>query len=105
EGEHPFADVIQHRASRSSKPGSTMGNSMRMSTMHEDEPPVPRSPAGVVLEERIEQPQAQYQEMPPQGTLPELDTRTDHSVPVTSVPAATSAVPYIQEPQSATIMS
>ncbi|KAJ5241495.1 uncharacterized protein N7469_003086 [Penicillium citrinum] len=93
EGEHPFADVIQHRASRSSKPGSTMGNSMRMSTMHEDEPPVPRSPAGVVLEERIEQPQAQYQEMPPSG------------VPVTSVPAATSAVPYIQEPQSATIMS
>lgn len=107
EGDHPFADVMHHRASRSSKPGSTMGNSMRMSTMHEDDAPaVPRSPAGVALEDRAEAPQGPpYQEMPRRGTLPELDTQTDHSVPVTPVPAATSAVPYIQEPQSATIMS
>lgn len=106
DGDHPFADVqMQHRASRSSKPGSTMGNSMRMSTMPEDDvPAVPPSPAGVVLEEQIDAPQGTYQEMPRRGTLPELDTRTDHSA-ATPVPAATSAVPYIQEPQSATIMS
>lgn len=107
DGDHPFADVIQHRASRSSKPGSTMGNSMRMSTMHEDDaPPVPRSPAGVALEDRSEAPPGPpYQDMPRRGTLPELDTRTDHSVSATPVSAAHSSVPYIQEPQSATIMS
>ncbi|CAI7611219.1 unnamed protein product [Penicillium manginii] len=107
DGDHPFADVVQHRASRSSKPGSTMGNSMRMSTMHEDDtPPLPHSPVGMALEDRNETSQGPpYQEMPRRGTLPELDTRTDHSVPATPVSAAHSALPYIQEPQSATIMS
>lgn len=94
--ENPFAaDIPQHRMSRSSKPGSIMGNSIRHSTMNrESEGSMPRSPAAVVLEEKFD--------VPPQNRLPELDTHTDHTGSSTAVPAATSAVPYIQEPQSAT---
>lgn len=105
--ENIFAELPQHRASRSSKPGSTMGTSTRRgSTMNpeNDFSSVPRSPAGVVLEETIA-PQASYHEGHPQHMLPELDTRTDRTVSATPVPEPTSAVPYIEEPQSATIMS
>ncbi|KAJ5648952.1 uncharacterized protein N7484_002675 [Penicillium longicatenatum] len=105
--ENIFAELPQHRVSRSSKPGSTMGASTRRgSTMNPETeiPAVPRSPAGVVLEETIA-PQASFHEGHPQKMLPELDTRTDRTVSATPVPEPTSAVPYIQEPQSATIMS
>ncbi|KAJ5712018.1 hypothetical protein N7488_006174 [Penicillium malachiteum] len=103
---HPFAELPQHRASRSSKPGSTMGGSTRRSTMNPESevPPMPLSPAPVVLEETIIPPEP-YRDGHPRNNLPELDTRTDRKVSATPVPEPTSAVPYIQEPQSATIMS
>ncbi|RAK71959.1 putative AMP binding domain protein [Aspergillus fijiensis CBS 313.89] len=47
--ENPFA-APQHRMSRSSKPGSTMGNSTRRSTVVPDTEPLPRSPAPVLVE-------------------------------------------------------
>lgn len=104
--DNPFADMPQHRASRSSKPGSTMGNSLRRSTMNPETefPAVPRSPAAVVPEEGHDVAPESYQgRLPPKKSLPELDTRTDSHVSATPVPAATSTVPYIQEPLSATI--
>lgn len=96
---NPFAaEIPQHRMSRSSKPGSIMGNSIRHSTMNrESEASMPRSPAPVVLEEKFD--------VPPQKRLPELDTRSDNMVSSTTVPSATSTVPYIQEPQSATFVT
>ncbi|KAJ5578699.1 uncharacterized protein N7459_007663 [Penicillium hispanicum] len=104
--DNPFAEMPQHRASRSSKPGSTMGNSIRQSTMNMNSEPevpaVPQTHTPVVLEERIEVPS--YQHAPPQPKLPELDTRTNSAVSGTPVPMASSAVPFIQEPQSATIV-
>ncbi|KAJ5682898.1 hypothetical protein N7462_006063 [Penicillium macrosclerotiorum] len=103
--DHPFADLSQHRASRSSKPGSTMGNSIRHSSVNPetgDIPAVPRSPAAVVPEERFDAPQESYK-IPRQHL--ELDTRTENMVSSTPVPEATSSVPYIQEPQSATIVT
>lgn len=105
--DHPFADLPQHRASRSSKPGSTMGNSLRRSTMNPetDVPAIPPSPAAVVPEQANVAPESHQDHIPPPTTLPELDTRTDSHVPSTPVIGATSTVPYIQEPQSATIHS
>lgn len=103
--DHPF-NLMQHRASRSSKPGSTMGHSIRQSSIipDADMPAVPRSPATAVPEDRAVTLQESYRDMPP-GTLPELDTRTENFVSSTPVPAPTSAVPHIQEPQSATIVT
>lgn len=101
--DHPF-NLMQHRASRSSKPGSTMGHSLRQSSIvpDADMPAVPRSPATAVPEDRAVTLQESYREMPP-VTLPELDTHTENFVSSTPVPAPTSAVPHIQEPQSATL--
>lgn len=103
--DHPF-NLMQHRASRGSKPGSTMGHSVRQSSIvpDADMPAVPRSPATAVPEDRAVILQESYREMPP-TTLPELDTRTENFVSSTPVPAPTSAVPHIQEPQSATIVT
>lgn len=105
--DNPFADMPQHRVSRSSKPGSTMGNSLRRSTMNPETevPAVPPSPAAVVPEQVNVAPEAYQDHFPPPTTLPELDTRTDSHVSSTPVIGATSTVPYIQEPQSATIHS
>ena len=101
--DNPFAEMPQHRMSRSSKPGSMMGTSTRRSTMNpeSDMYAVPRSPAAVVLEETIKVPHESYHDLPPQGTLPELDNRTDHAASATPVPGSSSAVPYVKEPQSA----
>lgn len=110
-GDNPFADMMQHRASRSSKPGSVMGNSMRRSTMNPDSdiPAVPQSPAIVVPEHELDVPSEGYQDhqdpMSARHALPELDTRTDSHVSAAPVSSATSTVPYIQEPLSATIHS
>lgn len=101
--DHPF-NLMQHRASRSSKPGSTMGHSLRQSSIvpDADMPAVPRSPATAVPEDRAVTLQESYREMAP-ATLPELETHTESFVSSTPVPAPTSAVPHIQEPQSATL--
>ncbi|KAF3397989.1 hypothetical protein F1880_006036 [Penicillium rolfsii] len=101
--DHPF--LMQHRTSRSSKPGSTMGHSMRQSSIipEADVPAVPRSPATAVPEDRAVTLQESYRDMAP-GPLPELDTRTENFVSSTPVPAPTSAGPNIQDPQSATIV-
>lgn len=102
--DHPF-NLMQHRASRSSKPGSTMGHSLRQSSIipDADMPAVPRSPATAVPEDRAVALQESYQNMPP-ATLPELD-HTENFVSSAPVPAPTSAVPHIQEPQSATLVT
>lgn len=108
EGTDPFGEMPQHRSSRrSSKPDSIMGNSLRRSTLNpeNDAPAVPRSPAPVVLEERIEAPPSAYQDKPVPALPQELDVPTDNAVAATPVPEPTSAVPHIQEPQSATIVS
>lgn len=104
EGENPFAEMPQHRMSRISKPGSTMGNSIRHSTMNPEIDPLPRSPAGVTLEETIH-PEATYNtDMPP--PMPhELDTPTDNAVAANPVPQPNTAVPHIKEPQSATLVT
>ncbi|KAF9884677.1 hypothetical protein FE257_001370 [Aspergillus nanangensis] len=85
-GNH-FAEPPQHRASRSSKPGSVMGNSIRLSTAVPDPDggSVPRSPAPVL----VEQPEASagaYYSM--QGEGPPL------SSPTSTMPS----VPHIAEP-------
>lgn len=96
--ENPFAaEMPQHHVSRSSKPGSIMGNSTRRSMGNPENDGMPRSPAPVVLEEKID--------VAPRNMPPELDSRPDNSVAATPVPAPTSAVPHIQEPQSATFVS
>ncbi|KAJ6160401.1 hypothetical protein N7470_003797 [Penicillium chermesinum] len=128
-GNSPFGDMQlaqQRRASRSSKPGSIMGNSTRLSTMHDgDVPPVPSSPGlspgltpgAVTLEDTVTpQPEGPspapvdlqktpLSQVPPRKKLPELDTGTDRTVSKTPVPEPLSAVPYIQEPQSATFVT
>ncbi|KAJ5167432.1 uncharacterized protein N7482_006213 [Penicillium canariense] len=103
--DHPFA-LMQHRASRGSKPTSTMGNSIRQSSIipEADISAVPRSPATALPEERTGTLHESYQDMQ-RPALPELDTHTENFVSSTPVPAATSTVPYIQEPQSATIVT
>jgi acyl-CoA synthetase (AMP-forming)/AMP-acid ligase II len=109
--DNPFADMMHHRTSRSSKPGSTMGNSMRRSTMNPDAeiPVLPQSPAVVVPEQEFratpEDYQGHHDHMAARPTLPELDTRTDSHVSAAQVSSATSTVPFIQEPLSATIHS
>lgn len=103
--DNPFGEVSHHRLSRVSKPGSTMGNSIRQSTMNPDMEPVPHSPVGVTLEETIH-PSAAYPANGGAGSMPHgLETATDNSVKSTPVPEPTPAVPHIKEPQSATIVT
>ncbi|KAF7593269.1 hypothetical protein BBP40_011726 [Aspergillus hancockii] len=84
--ENPFAEGPQHRASRSSKPGSMMGNSTRRSTViPESDSVVPRSPAPVLMEQ-------------PDAAGPAIDS------PI-GVPEATPTVPQIAEPTRPTTSS
>lgn len=100
----PFADLPQHRVSRSSKPGSTMGSSLRKSTLVNPESEVPRSPAPVVLEDSMQQNQNNfYQDMPSPGLPQELDANS--SFAGTPVPEPSPGLPHIEEPQSATLMT
>ena len=105
EGDSPFADMPQHRMSRVSKAGSTMGTSMRQSTMNPDtDTGVPRSLRGVTLEE-TSHPAATYNTGQP-GSVPyELGSVTDNSPLATPIPGPSSAVPHIKEPQSATVVT
>ncbi|KAE8380640.1 putative AMP-binding protein [Aspergillus bertholletiae] len=83
--ENPFS---QNRVSRSSKPGSMMGNSTRRSTMIPDsDSAMPRSPAPVL----IEQPEAPGSNHATEREIPGIDS------PIT-VPEANPSVPYIAEP-------
>lgn len=103
----PFADSPQRGASKSSKPGSMMSSSMRKSSaIPESESTVlPRSPGPVVLEEEFQIPSnPYYEDLAAQNMPQELDASTDN-VPATPVPEPTSAIPHIQEPQSATVVS
>ncbi|KAI2791004.1 hypothetical protein POX_c03858 [Penicillium oxalicum] len=95
---HPF-NLMQHRASRGSKPGSTMGQSHRQSSIvpESDMPVVPRSPVTAVPEDRPITLQETYQEMPP-GNLPELDADPDQITHSAPEPASSSGLPHIQEP-------
>lgn len=105
EGENPFAEIPQHRMSRVSKPGSTMGTSVRQSTINPDmDVGVPRSPAGVTLEETIH-PAATYNTDGAGSMHHGVETNTDNGVAATPVPEPNPAVPYIKEPQSATIVT
>ncbi|CAG7932505.1 unnamed protein product [Penicillium olsonii] len=101
--DNPFGEVPHHRLSRVSKPGSTMGASIRQSSMNPDMEPLPQSPAGVTLEETIH-PSATYA-ADNGGSLRRLETATDNSVKSTPVPEPTPGVPHIKEPQSATIVT
>ncbi|OQE20182.1 hypothetical protein PENFLA_c017G02621 [Penicillium flavigenum] len=104
EGDSPFADMPQHRMSRASKPGSTMGTSVRQSAMNPDDAAVPRSPAGVTLEETSHPAPSYHTDRA--GSMPhELGSATDNSVAATPVPKPSPAVPHIKEPQSATIVT
>jgi hypothetical protein len=100
----PFADLPQHRVSRGSKPGSTMGSSLRKSTLVNPESEVPRSPAPVVLEDSIQQAQTSpYQDMPSPG-LPQ-EPGAPSSFAGTPVPEPSPGLPHIDEPQSATLVT
>lgn len=109
--ENPLAEAPQHRASRSSKPPSTLGNlSLRRSTIVPENDilnSVPRSPAPVL--EEYPQPLAVSREEPPQQQMephvepymgPHVETHMDPSadpdIPV--VPEASPSVPQIAEP-------
>jgi hypothetical protein len=102
--DNPFAETPQHRMSRISKPGSTMGNSIRHSTMNPEIDPLPRSPAGVTLEETIH-PEATYSNDVPPPMPHELDTTTDNAMAANPVPPPNPTVPYVKEPQSATLVT
>lgn len=89
--ENPLAEAPSHRMSRRSKPGSTMGNSLRRSTMvPENDPVPPRSPAPV-LEEHPQ---------PPVHDVYEQEHREEPStVPaVQPVSETMTAIPQIAEP-------
>ncbi|KAJ5746899.1 uncharacterized protein N7511_008595 [Penicillium nucicola] len=101
--DNQFGEMPQHRMSRISKPGSTMGNSIRHSTMNPEMEPLPRSPAGVTLEETIH-PQATFNTDVPPSMPHELDTPTDNMA-ANPVPPPNPAVPHIKEPQSATLVT
>lgn len=105
EGDSPFADMPQHRMSRVSKPGSTVGTSIRQSTLNPDiDAGVPRSPAGVTLVETSHPAGSYHSDRA--GSMPhELGSATDNSVAATPVPKPNPAVPHIKEPQSATIVT
>lgn len=86
-GENPFAEAPQHRASRSSKPASTMGNSVRRSSMMPDteSATVPRSPAPIL----VEQPEAASPH-----SLPDQGAMNSPTVPAESA----QSIPQIAEP-------
>jgi acyl-CoA synthetase (AMP-forming)/AMP-acid ligase II len=102
--DNPFGEMPHHRLSRISKPGSTMGTSIRQSTMNPDMEPVPHSPAGVTLEETVH-PSATYPAEGSGSTRHDLENTNDNSVKSTPVPEPTPGVPHIKEPQSATIVT
>ncbi|EIT81093.1 putative AMP-binding protein [Aspergillus flavus] len=87
--ENPFSEAPQHRVSRSSKPGSMMGNSTRRSTVIPDsDSAVPRSPAPVLME----QPEAP-------GSYHTKQEREEPAIdsPIT-IPETIPSVPHIAEP-------
>ncbi|KAJ5491055.1 hypothetical protein N7539_002622 [Penicillium diatomitis] len=95
---HPF-NLVQHRVSRDSKPGSTMGHSHRQSSIAPESeiPVVPRSPVAAVPENRAIILQDTYQEMP-SGALPELDAASEIHDGSAHGAATSSALPHIHEP-------
>lgn len=90
--ETPFAEAPQHRMSRSSKPSSVMGNSMRRSTVvpEGDAPPVPRSPAPALMEH----PEASADPYPVAQDLSDGSVLNSPAI----VPEMVSSVPQIAEP-------
>ncbi|KAH8432334.1 putative AMP binding domain protein [Aspergillus melleus] len=90
--ELPFAEAPQHRVSRSSKPSSVMGNSMRRSTVvpESDAPAVPRSPAPALMEH----PEASGDPYPVVQGLGDGSTLNSPS----TIPEMISSVPQITEP-------
>ncbi|THC93989.1 hypothetical protein EYZ11_006536 [Aspergillus tanneri] len=90
--ENPYADGPQHRVSRSSKPGSVMGNSTRRSTVvpENDVPAVPRSPAPA-LAEHPEVTIDSYQAVQDPGDGSMLNS------PI-AVPESAPSIPQIAEP-------
>ncbi|PKY09081.1 acetyl-CoA synthetase-like protein [Aspergillus campestris IBT 28561] len=81
-GENQFGEAPQHRASRSSKPGSTVGNSIRRSSVmpDTDSATVPRSPAPIL----VEQPEATSpHSLVDQGAM---NSPTVHAEPAQSIP-------------------
>lgn len=81
-GENPFGETPQHRTSRSSKPGSTMGNGGRRSSVmpDTDSATVPRSPAPIL----VEQPEAASpHSLPDQGAM---NSPTVYAEPAQSIP-------------------
>lgn len=90
---NPFAETPQPRASKSSKPGSIMGNSLRRSTLVPDD--VPRSPAPVP--EEVHELQSD-----PRPDVQEMDEYFDmHHHPAGTQDTMTP-IPQIAEPTSAT---
>ncbi|KKK26909.1 hypothetical protein ARAM_003737 [Aspergillus rambellii] len=84
EGHEFSAGANQHRASKSSKPGSIMGHSVRRSTtVSENDHPVPLSPTPILAENTGEAYMPSVHS--PTGTIPE---------------GAPSSVPYITDPAS-----
>lgn len=94
--EHPFSTGPQHRGSRSSKPGSMMGNSTRRSTVIPDsDSALPHSPAPVLME----QPEAAGSYHAAQeGEVPAIDS------PI-ATPVTVPTVPQIAEPTRPTTSS
>ena len=93
--ENPFAEAPQHRVSRGSKPGSTMGNSTRRSTVVPDSDFMPRSPAPVLVEQS-EASIGSYPAMPEPGLNSPTGTMPEGGAP---------AVPHIAEPSRPTSAS
>lgn len=103
--ENPLAETPLHRMSRSSKPGSTMGNSMRRSTMvPENDPVPPRSPAPVLEEhpqpvahdayeeqEHREGPSAVPTVQPVSETITAIPQIAEPTAPAPAPPASTMA--------------
>ncbi|KNG88587.1 hypothetical protein ANOM_003514 [Aspergillus nomiae NRRL 13137] len=94
--ENPFSEAPQHRVSRSSKPGSMMGNSTRRSTVIPDsDSAVPRSPAPVLME----QPEAHGSYL---ATQEREGPTTDSPI---AIPETVPSVPHIAEPTRPTTSS
>ncbi|GCB26104.1 uncharacterized protein C56F8.02 [Aspergillus awamori] len=110
--EHPFAEAPQHRVSRSSKPGSTMGNSTRRSTVVPDVDLMPRSPAPVLVE-HSEATMGSYPPIPepsihsPTGTLPEggVPSVPHIAEPTRPTSASTNGAPAVPRKELPTTIS
>lgn len=110
--EHPFAEAPQHRVSRSSKPGSTMGNSTRRSTVVPDVDLMPRSPAPVLVE-HSEATMGSYPPIPepsihsPTGTLPEggVPSVPHIAEPIRPTSASTNGAPAVPRKELPTTIS